>query len=230
MLVPRSRPTIRDISSSLRVKSKTSRFCGHAFLADGLRNDDDAALDHPPQGDLGDRLVVRVGDADKRRVGEEAVLSFREGAPGLDLHASGPPRRRPLNSLTRSGSMTSATPTPPGYSPAAPTSKLSKHASATAASAPPRNTSTPCPTPTTPHWTHSSASETAHRGRFCTPFRLGIGGAQRTHTALSTGRDGGGVALNARIVRSPRRTPHFAVRCRQHKWCQASATGRCSSF
>jgi len=57
----------------------------HAFLADGLRNDDDAALDRPPQGDLGDRLVVRVGDADKRRVGEEAVLSFREGAPGLDL-------------------------------------------------------------------------------------------------------------------------------------------------
>jgi len=27
MLVPRSRPTIRDISSSLRLKSKTSRFC-----------------------------------------------------------------------------------------------------------------------------------------------------------------------------------------------------------
>ena len=35
MLVPRSRPTIRDISSSLRVKSKTSRFC----LTRSLRTD-----------------------------------------------------------------------------------------------------------------------------------------------------------------------------------------------
>jgi len=35
MLVPRSRPTIRDISSSLRLKSKTSRFC----LTRSLRTD-----------------------------------------------------------------------------------------------------------------------------------------------------------------------------------------------
>ncbi|HKC28052.1 MAG TPA: site-specific integrase [Jatrophihabitans sp.] len=41
-------------------------------------------------------------------------------------------------------------PTPPGSSPAAPTSKPSKNASATPACAPPRNTSTPSPTTTTP--------------------------------------------------------------------------------
>ena len=73
-------------------------------------------------------------------------------------------------STHRSASTTSATPTPPGYSPAAPTSRPSRNASATAAFARPRNTSTPSPTPTTPHSTHSNAPETAHHGRCCTSF------------------------------------------------------------
>src|SRR4051794_41300507 len=57
----------------------------------------------------------------------------------------------PRNCTRARACTTTATPTPPGCSPAAPTSRPSKTASATGPSQPPRNNSTLCPTPTTPH-------------------------------------------------------------------------------
>ena len=131
--------------------------------------------------------------ADRRAAGKDDPRATRSSTPTDTSPAagsattSGPPPRRPLNSLTRSASTTSATPTPPGYSPAAPTSKPSKNASATAACAPPRNTSTPCPTPTTPPSTHSSAPETAHRGRCCTPSLRHRRRSARTHRPYRPG-------------------------------------------
>ena len=65
--------------------------------------------------------------------------------------------------LRTSGSTTSATPTPPGCSPAAPTSNPSWTAWATPRSPPPRNTSTPSPTPTQePHALNRTRGH--HRG------------------------------------------------------------------
>ena len=60
----------------------------------------------------------------------------------------GSPPSTPAGSTSRSGSTTCATPTPPGCSPAEPTSPPSWNAWATPRSRPPRNTSTPSPTPT----------------------------------------------------------------------------------
>jgi hypothetical protein len=54
---------------------------GHPFGSDGLGDDDDAALDEPPQHDLSDGLAARDPDLAERRVGEEAVASLREGSP-----------------------------------------------------------------------------------------------------------------------------------------------------
>ena len=62
-------------------------------------------------------------------------------------------------SASTSASTTSATPTPPGSSPAAPTSNPSWTAWATPKSKPPRNTSTPSPTPTNATSTPSPASK-----------------------------------------------------------------------
>ena len=75
-------------------------------------------------------------------------------------HLETRPRPRPA-SASASAPTTYATPTPPGSSPAAPTSKPSKNDSDTAASSPPRNTSTPSPKPTTPPSPHSRRSDSA---------------------------------------------------------------------
>ena len=64
-------------------------------------------------------------------------------APG-----SGDPPSPPPGSTSTYASTTCATPTPPGCSPAAPTSSPSWTAWVTPRSPPPRSTSTPCPTPT----------------------------------------------------------------------------------
>ncbi len=85
---------------------------------------------------------------------------------------SGNPRSPPPNSTSTSACTTCATPTLPGYSPAAPTSKLSKNASATAACAPPRSISTPFPTPTTPPSTPSAEREPARPDRLPAHARL----------------------------------------------------------
>ena len=77
--------------------------------------------------------------------------------------ASGYPPSKPPASTSTCAGTTYATPTPPGSSPAAPTSKPSWTASATPSSPPPSNTSTPCPTPTTPPSPHSPASADAKR-------------------------------------------------------------------
>ena len=73
--------------------------------------------------------------------------------------ASGNPPSKPPASASTSASTTSATPTPPGSSPAAPTSSPSWTAWATPKSKPPRNTSTPSPTPTNATSTPSPASK-----------------------------------------------------------------------
>ena len=61
----------------------------HAFAADRLGDGHDAALDQPPEHDLGDGLAVGVADGGERRVGEQVVAALGEPAPGLDLHAVG---------------------------------------------------------------------------------------------------------------------------------------------
>ena len=81
-------------------------------------------------------------------------------APG-SANKSGNPPSTPQDSHSTSASTTYATPTHPGYSPAAPTSKPSKTAWATPDSPPPSNTCTPSPTPTTPPSQPSTPSATA---------------------------------------------------------------------
>jgi integrase len=64
-----------------------------------------------------------------------------------------------------SASTTCATPKPPGCSPAAPTSRPSWTASATPRSKPPRNTSTPSPTPTTKALAAFQRTRNGHRSQ-----------------------------------------------------------------
>ena len=85
-------------------------------------------------------------------------------APG----SGDPPSRRP-GSTSTSASTTSATPTPPGCSPAAPTSSPSWTAWVMPRSPPPRSTCTPCPTPTTRTSPPSTASATLHPDRHRSP-------------------------------------------------------------
>ena len=77
------------MSSSVSAKSKTSKFSRHPLRVDRLGDDDDAALDHPAQHDLGDRLAVLLADPGQQRVGEQPVLALGERAPRLDLHPLG---------------------------------------------------------------------------------------------------------------------------------------------
>ena len=50
----------------------------HPLGADGLRDDDDVALDEPAQDDLGDGLAVRGADLAEDGVGEDVVLALGE--------------------------------------------------------------------------------------------------------------------------------------------------------
>ena len=85
-------------------------------------------------------------------------------APG----SGDPPSPRP-GSTSTSASTTCATPTPPGCSPAAPTSSPSWTAWVMLRSPPPRSTSTPSPTPTPRTSPPSTASATLLPGRHRSP-------------------------------------------------------------
>ena len=100
--------------------------------------------------DLVDQLAAHITDPAPRSAttccSPPATAPRSPATPSAP--ASGCPPSKPPASTSTSASTTSATPTPPGSSPAAPTSSPSWTAWATPRSPPPRNTSTPSPTPT----------------------------------------------------------------------------------
>lgn len=62
---------------------------GHAFLADGLGDDDDVALVEPAEDYLTDRLAMTLGYFLQHGVGEESVLTLGKRRPCLLLDALG---------------------------------------------------------------------------------------------------------------------------------------------